>query len=720
MQTGWRETMEATNAWFDTELYLPINFLTIALQNINKEGSWQQFWEGRCYFDLQTTDKVNTGENIRVTTSRHGNFLKIHIDQSVFHFKKRIYQCVLSNLELETCINDNLQEKRGCGKPKLDVPASETLGDDKTVVNNYEVMSEAVCKFDKESIIGDNESDHIDHTVQIKQKRAFAKSKRGKHRKRGILPKSHSNAYNKKVKLEEDSKKDLLVTVSSTENGDCLSDGSASHQYSLRGRRINSRIIDAERGVFDKDEQASDTGLCNKINTNKNINFSREVSESEKTKMCSMENILKRDGPNNADDNEIKMSKTQGAKDKTCKFCSYASSEYFRVYDHVKRKHSQENGVTDFLTELENLKIIKCGTCNIELSSEKQLHFHERKEHAKATCQICFQNFKNAVTLKTHIQNIHEAKYRVAAICEDCSATFKSLFALKQHRESVHKRSRSFSCHVCGKKFPNQAQLRRHHRIHGLAEEKRVKCEFCKKSFLYKHNLLRHVELVHSSQSKEEKYHCSYCGKGYTQKLNMISHVQHIHFNIFPYSCKECKATFTKSHFLLDHMMSVHKQTGVKIPESTRNQRYGKDDEDKFTCAFCSKCFVHKVRLIEHVHLDHSKAFPFLCHLCNQGFLNKSFLCMHSLKAHKVIMSDDSDFPESSFGTGEILQIISSKTGQPFTVVSSPDPNAHPKNMVSYLILLGSLNYWFAVMINVSDSIPAHNWYEKCCNTCIF
>lgn len=703
--------MEATNALFETELYLPINFLTIALQNINNEGSRPQVWEGQCYFGLQTTEKGNTGDNIRVTTSRHENFLKIHIDQRVFHFKKRLYQCVLSNLELESCINDNLQEKQICGKPKLDVPVSATQGDDKTVVNDYKAMSEPSRKFDKEPIIGDNELGHINQTVQIKQKQAFEKRKRGKHRKRGILPKSHSNVYSKKVKLEEDSKKDLSVTVSSKENGECISDASAIHQYSLRGRRINSRIIDAERGVCDKDEQVSDTCLCYKINTNKNEDFRREVSESEKTKMCSMESILKRDKPNKADGNEIKMSKTQAAKDKSCKFCSYVSSEYFRVYEHVKRKHSQENGATDFLTELENLKIIKCGTCNIEFSSEKQLHFHERKEHARATCQICFQNLKNAVTLKTHIQNIHEAGDRIAAICEDCSATFKTLFALKQHRESVHKRSRSFSCHVCGKKFPNQAQLRRHHRIHGLAEEKRVKCEFCKKSFLYKHNLQRHVELVHSSQSKEEKFHCSYCGKGYTQKLNMISHVQHIHFNIFPYSCKECKATFTKSHFLLDHMMSVHKQTGVKIPESTRNQRYGKDDEDKFTCAFCSKRFVHKVRLIEHVHFDHSKAFPFLCHLCKQGFLNKSFLLLHCLKAHKIIMSDESDFPESSFGTGEILQIISSKTGQPFTVVSSPDSSAHPEDMVSYLILLGSLNYWFALIINVSESIPTLKRY---------
>lgn len=680
----------------DTDVYLPIDFLTQALDHTDDAERQSGNWTGKifaCPEQLARDTKENKNVNVKVVTSKQDHFLKIRFDKMVFNLRDDIYCSVIGEL---TRVLENIPPNLICETPKHTSDFSE---DDRTV----RTVDASVPDFEAQ---GENEKDHSttdmptadmsnhkhddiyrEPCAKILCKSPDQKGKRGRPRKGS--GKSSKKVIHVPSKESQNFRGDTVSTES--ESGNVYE--SPNERYSLRGKKIDPKIMRAEKGFYEQE-----TYTCSKsANGNMTIyDFTDDITDFEQKKLLEkgvpQENKTFSNTKEN-NENIFALSnkkpwtkvRVKRLKDKFCKLCKYASSEYSRVLEHVKKKHKQEAGVLEYLQELETLQLSKCDLCNLEFHSESKLNMHIKKEHGNTTCNLCSQKFKNAVTLKNHIRNIHERTEDISAICEHCPASFKSFFSLKQHQESVHKDNKSFPCHMCSKRFINASQLRRHTRVHGFGAEKRLYCDICKKMFLYRHNLQRHMELIHSQSSKTEKYHCSYCGKGYTQKMNMISHVQHVHFNIFPYSCKQCKVTFPKSHFLLEHMMSVHKQTGVKIPESSRNQIYGKDDKDKFFCVYCNEGFLHKISLIEHMHFDHSKAFPYLCEHCSQGFLNKTFLALHSLKAHNILLTEDRELPISSIGTGDILRIISAKCGQPSTVVKASEAAPDTENAVSLI-----------------------------------
>ena len=670
------------------DIYFPIDFLAHALKLAQNAENRSFSWKGKLRFG-----KSSTSETVCLSTAKHEHFLKLHTEKICFTLTNNIYSSVIYDIRQE-CLD---------APPKLThvSPSSEetsqTVSDIGPTTTTVELSMPDLNTTDG-SVPDDQNKDSVDiQTEEASQSLKVTKiSGKSPNRKRQkSVPKKNygkRGKYTKQLSYLKDSQA-MECGIVSNDSESVATLGSPKERYSLRGKKIDPKIINAEKGIYEHDSENASVSGSMQVNEC----IEKSMPNSDRSKLNDKEqSVNKKDSTKENNENsapylpkkiisaDIKTKcKQKQPLNKMCKMCSYVSSDYSRLFSHVTKKHEHEEGVKDYIKELQTLKVAKCETCNREFPNESKLHVHEKMEHSIATCDLCHQVFKNAITLRNHVRNIHERTEVTAAICEVCSATFKSVASLKQHCDSVHKEMKCYPCLLCDKKFHNGSQLRRHIRVHGLDEAKRLKCDICSKSFLYKHNLQRHVELIHSAHHKMEKFHCSYCGKGYTQKLNMISHVQHVHFNIFPYSCKMCKTTFTKSHFLLEHMMSVHKQTGVKIPESPRNQVYGKEEEDKFYCAYCNEGFVHKIRLIEHMHFDHSKAFPFLCELCNQGFLSRTFLALHSLKAHRILMTDDGDLPVNTIGSGDILQIISTKSGQPSTVVKSPATDTDQADGVS-------------------------------------
>ncbi|XP_037047198.1 zinc finger protein 845-like isoform X2 [Bradysia coprophila] len=119
-------------------------------------------------------------------------------------------------------------------------------------------------------------------------------------------------------------------------------------------------------------------------------------------------------------------------------------------------------------------------------------------------------------------------------------------------------------------------------------------CDICKKSFRWKHNLFRHMN---------------------------------IHINEQAFKCGICHSSFARKSDLSKHMLIHSRSVTKKISAS---------DEKRFACDICSKTFQRKVSLRQHsvnLHIFYSK--PFKCGSCDSVFVHKSSLNRHMSK-HKV------------------------------------------------------------------------------------
>ncbi|XP_045572368.1 B-cell CLL/lymphoma 6 member B protein [Salmo salar] len=99
-------------------------------------------------------------------------------------------------------------------------------------------------------------------------------------------------------------------------------------------------------------------------------------------------------------------------------------------------------------------------------------------------------------------------------------SNFSSKGKEKQPQQlTSHSTQRQLRCSLCGKPFPQPAQLRSHMRVH--TGEKPYGCSHCTKRFSHRHQLKMH-ERVHTG---EKPFHCVYCGKCFTQSSHMKRHL---------------------------------------------------------------------------------------------------------------------------------------------------------------------------------------------------
>nr|XP_046194737.1 gastrula zinc finger protein XlCGF67.1-like [Oncorhynchus gorbuscha] len=105
--------------------------------------------------------------------------------------------------------------------------------------------------------------------------------------------------------------------------------------------------------------------------------------------------------------------------------------------------------------------------------------------------------------------------------CSQCEKSFKQEAQLKKHKR-IHTGEKSYQCSQCGKCFTRSGMLKRHERIH--TGEKPYHCSQCGKCFTWSGMLKRH-ERIHTGEKPGEKpYHCSQCGKCFKQSGELKQH----------------------------------------------------------------------------------------------------------------------------------------------------------------------------------------------------
>ncbi|XP_061727552.1 zinc finger protein 558-like isoform X2 [Cydia pomonella] len=202
------------------------------------------------------------------------------------------------------------------------------------------------------------------------------------------------------------------------------------------------------------------------------------------------------------------------------------------TYQAHMMRHEESNG--EYL----------CPICLLRFASSAVLRAHAQTHRERGVCARC------GATVGARRRNAHRAKCidDNQAICHLCSKAFTDGNGLQQHIKRFHlskTSSKTYSCHVCGKTYNNQAAVRTHMIL---------PCQMCSKTFSTQRALASHTQTVHST---DKKYRCNMCGASYTSKKSLGAHIRRHTVQPKLCLCHLCGASFQGNSKLNRHLKSV-------------------------------------------------------------------------------------------------------------------------------------------------------------------
>uniref|UniRef100_A0A8D2IWU0 C2H2-type domain-containing protein n=1 Tax=Varanus komodoensis TaxID=61221 RepID=A0A8D2IWU0_VARKO len=211
----------------------------------------------------------------------------------------------------------------------------------------------------------------------------------------------------------------------------------------------------------------------------------------------------------------------------------------------------------------------RCGECGRTYRHAGSLLNHQKSHKVgHFACALCTKAYPNLMSLKNH-QRIHYEVKRHR--CPDCGKAFKWQRQLLRHQRRPHPCSQSTpgpgSCPLCPKRFPSQAALRNHSRVHS---KKRFECSECGKAYRASRDLMRHLGRHHAKATGERPYKCSSCERTYRHAGSLLNHRKAHKTGL--YRCSACQKEFYNLLALKNHL---HTHT----------------DRKRHRCPHCGKAF---------------------------------------------------------------------------------------------------------------------------------
>ena len=299
------------------------------------------------------------------------------------------------------------------------------------------------------------------------------------------------------------------------------------------------------------------------------------------------------------------------------KYPGYSRAETFGLIKSVRKENG---GKIVGLKIKQFFKIVK-DIDRREMSKRKKRKEAEHLERLElvATCPFCLIRFVEKFSRDRHIINMHSKQHKVRI------------------RKSVEK---ALECSTCRNTFYNEANLKRHLRLH---EENPLDfpCDICGKKFTRKDNLFRHRERLHKlfninfdamqPDSKQLSFQCKMCSADFgASKDAFESHIvmevckkreKSVTVNIEGrIECDLCDKTFVEMSNLKRH---------INLKHSSRQQTN--------TCDKCDKTYTNISSLKRHVNTVHSPGDQtFCCESCGAEFTRRTSLVRHVKVLHKV------------------------------------------------------------------------------------
>lgn len=321
----------------------------------------------------------------------------------------------------------------------------------------------------------------------------------------------------------------------------------------------------------------------------------------------------------------------------TCEICSTSFVNRMMLKAHIN-KHK-------------GIKPYKCRKfCDKKFygTVHRYRHEHVCREVVVETveCEGCHRVFGSVHGLAVHQKSCrqNEEDDRLMYKCDVCSISFTHKYQLEAHGNK-HKGIKPFECEFnCGKTFFGAQQLKKHVQVcnkrpfpirtEDVAEDVRpgpepepeeeagptlevIQCENCNRLFDCKGGLLSHLRYCRPGDKIDESkllYTCHICSISFARKPRLQAHLNKHNgikafeckfkcgesfFNLKPKNqhekncqtirCKACKAEFSTSESLVNHIKEAH-------------------GSGKLTCETCGMQFLKNFNLQRHKQIKHPEA----------------------------------------------------------------------------------------------------------------
>lgn len=280
---------------------------------------------------------------------------------------------------------------------------------------------------------------------------------------------------------------------------------------------------------------------------------------------------------------------------------------------------------------------LECTICCKKLKSRLSLKLHAMTHGERWKCPICFRLYSHH-SKKDHLQTHDARKLQLQFACDICSRKFTTKKKLHSHSKTHRK---IFGCDFCGHHFAFKSDLAEHLKIHFNREA--IRCKICDKKILTEKYLRMHIKRVHAGKV----YQCDSCPKVYTRKKTIIAHLN-LHKAAFvpkpkvflPCKCSKCPFTSKTSQELTKHRTEAHLKKRCNVCEKKLSTQKAFDNHmmihnkpEAMYCKICDKTFQNYI--VAKLHHEKHQNKSTTCAFCSKKFLCKSKLLNHIEIVHQ-------------------------------------------------------------------------------------
>ncbi|CAG0882470.1 unnamed protein product [Cyprideis torosa] len=309
-----------------------------------------------------------------------------------------------------------------------------------------------------------------------------------------------------------------------------------------------------------------------------------------------------------------------------------------------------------------------CLRCNRMYRNKRTVYTHiiyECGVEPKFACNLCDRKFAQKSNFKKHmvllhgmtvyvemaILTLHRIVPPVHALlllgqiysngewrwkCTRCPKTYRTRRSCLRHLDYECGVIPKFKCDICGKKFAQKSNVKKHMRVHGvfsfylliflgsvfLNGEKRWKCPRCPKTYSTKWTCSRHI---HLECGVEPKFGCRVCGRKFTQKYNLKTH-EHMIPCVRMESGNGIVPIVPRPILIEGVFTAIYATSAVLV-----------NGEWRWKCPNCPKSYANRGSLYSrHLRYECGVQPMFCCQWCNKTFAHKFTFKKHLLYIHKL------------------------------------------------------------------------------------